>query len=1047
MSAAFLINEIPSHNQLADLVARGDWSRLATEIGFRVRPIRLANQALAQWGLECLEGAEVQLLYAEGCVRLILVDGDLPLATMRSAMERLHRRNPTDVTLWWWVNPESLQVGLVCERDTGDHLKLFTRRMTLSRQRPDPVGLKQLENICATDWVAPDERDQGAAVRRHLEGILEQETLTREFFQAFKRGLDLLQSTMRQGPSTAPEQHDVALLTLLRVLFLYFLQSRGALNKDPYFLIRAWRGRDTGRSFYRGQLRTLFFGALNTPLIDRTQDLDLAGIPFLNGGLFEPSPVECEHPDLDWPDSTFQNLLEDLFEHYHFAITEASADDEDRVIDPEMLGKVFEGLMFGDARLRSGTFYTPRHIVREMVSSALHAHLLQHTGLHEDTLEAILQGQHPGIDERDAIRDALQHLTILDPAVGTGAFLLEALRQLSRLWSVVDGNVVDHVRMRDVIHNHLHGVDINPTATRLCELRLWIALLVATPHDQAASMPPLPNLSHRIASGQSLIDPEDIGTLRASWGRSFGANWRHNEATVALRNLQDRYLNCHGKNKPGLQRQLQELEKQVYTELLDHKCAHLQAVVDNLSKVQQSRDLFGNPCRVSQVDVRHLEDLKAQISRIKAWKDDIQTNRKGAPAFSYALRFPHVAARGGFDIIITNPPWVRSQRIASEELSMYRSRFSVCAPELWEEANRRGIRHAFGSQVDLASIFLERALELLRPGGRICALVPAKMLRSLHGTSTRRLLSTFHIERIIDYSDAEHEMFDATTYPALIQIADQAADLTDITVWHAHHTSSWKERLPPNGEPWWLVPPHIDQIFSQMSLKGTNFLTPTRGVFTGANHVFIRNEQEFIEIIGDCATPFLRPVLTGKDPGGTTAQRILWLYDYDGEPLSDVPELVRDYFELHREILEERTDHDPRLPLWQVFRVQPHVCAPKIVWRDIATHLETTIPEPEAVPLNTVYYIPCEDREVMGLLEKLLNSIPIRAFARAAAERARGGYRRHFAWVIRLLPIPDEIQQALTKQLQHPAVKPELWGITRQDEQHLKVWLQTQDIL
>jgi hypothetical protein len=965
---------------------------------------------------------------------------------MRNAMEKLHRRNPTDVTLWWWANPESLQVAMVCERDTGDHIKPFVRRMTLSRQRPDPVGLKQLQNICARDWVAPDEHDQGSAVRRHLEGILEQETLTREFFQAFRRGLELLQASMLNGPVQAADRHDVALLTLLRVLFLYFLQSRGALNKDPYFMIRAWRGRDSGRSFYRTQLRTLFFGALNTPLNDRSQDPNLVGIPFLNGGLFEPSPVESNFEDLDWPDSTFQCLLEELFEHYHFAITEASAEDEDRVIDPEMLGKVFEGLMFGDARLRSGTFYTPRHIVREMVVSALLAHLTQHTGLDTHRLEAILQGEHPNLDERDALRDALEHLTILDPAVGTGAFLLEALRQLSRLWSAVDGSSVDHVRMREVIHNHLHGVDINPTATRLCELRLWIALLVATPQHQATSMPPLPNLSHRIASGQSLLDPEDIGTLRASWGRSFGANWRHNEATRSLRNLQDRYLNCHGKNKPELQRQLLELEKHVYTDLLDQKSAHLKTLANSLLRVQQSPDLFGNTRNLTIADTRHLEDLQAQIERIDLWKKDIEANRRGAPAFSFALRFPHVAARGGFDIIITNPPWVRAQRIPGEELSMYRSRFSVCAPELWEEANRRGIRHAFGSQVDLASIFLERALELLRPEGRLCALVPAKMLRSLHGTSTRRLLSTFHIERIVDYSDAEHEMFDATTYPALIQIADQTADVSDITVWHAHHTSSWKERLPQQGEPWWLVPPHVSEIFTRMSQNGTNFLMPNRGIFTGANHVFIRDEHEFIEIIGLSVKPYLRRVLTGKDPSGKSAQRILWLYGEDGVPLKTVPNEVRDYFQLHREILEERTDHDPRLPLWQVFRVQPHICAPKIVWRDIATHLETNIPEPCAIPLNTVYYLPCEDLETRNLLRSFLNSLPIRAFARAAAERARGGYRRHFAWVIRLLPVPNEVQLALVKQHQPPAIKPDLWGITAQDVQHLKTWLRAQEI-
>ena len=58
------------------------------------------------------------------------------------------------------------------------------------------------------------------------------------------------------------------------------------------------------------------------------------------------------------------------------------------------------------------------------------------------------------------------------------------------------------------------------------------------------------------------------------------------------------------------------------------------------------------------------------------------------------------------------------------------------------------------------------------------------------------------------------------------------------------------------------------------------------------------------------------------------------------------------------------------------------------------------------VPLNTAYYLPCADDLRAWALCAWLNSTPVRAYARGLAERARGGWRRHFAWVIAMLPVP-----------------------------------------
>ena len=86
--------------------------------------------------------------------------------------------------------------------------------------------------------------------------------------------------------------------------------------------------------------------------------------------------------------------------------------------------------------------------------------------------------------------------------------------------------------------------------------------------------------------------------------------------------------------------------------------------------------------------------------------------------------------------------------------------------------------------------------------------------------------------------------------------------------------------------------------------------------------------------------------------------------------------------------------------------MQPGIAGPKVVWRDLSMWMEAAPCMDGEIPLNTTYYIPCADPLRAWGLCALLNSTPARAFLWALAERARGGWRRHFAWVISSLPMP-----------------------------------------
>src|SRR5213075_93689 len=113
----------------------------------------------------------------------------------------------------------------------------------------------------------------------------------------------------------------------------------------------------------------LFFGCLNTAAEERTASARRLGdIPYLNGGLFEPSAFERDHA-IALPNELMQGVIEDVFERFDFSTDESDAAGTH--VDPEMLGKVFESLMAEDERAASGSFYTPREIVDVLASRAI----------------------------------------------------------------------------------------------------------------------------------------------------------------------------------------------------------------------------------------------------------------------------------------------------------------------------------------------------------------------------------------------------------------------------------------------------------------------------------------------------------------------------------------------------------------------------------------------------------------------------------------------------------------------------------------------------
>jgi hypothetical protein len=235
----------------------------------------------------------------------------------------------------------------------------------------------------------------------------------------------------------------------------------------------------------------------------------LLGVPPLNGELFA-------HQVLDEPLITNRDLLTAF---WHLCFYQENSAPPRRVnyaaLDTEELGSVYESLlelhplvdqhsnppvffmeMHGEERRSTGSHYTPPELVTPIIQHALEPVL-------KERLSACQSNQEKEI--------AILNLKVLDPACGSGHFLLAAARrlgkELARVRTGEDEPAPEpiHLAVRDVITHCIYGVDKNPLAVELCRVSLWL--------ESHAGNKPLTFLEHHIRHGDSLLGLSNLHAL------------------------------------------------------------------------------------------------------------------------------------------------------------------------------------------------------------------------------------------------------------------------------------------------------------------------------------------------------------------------------------------------------------------------------------------------------------------------------------------------------------------------------------------------------
>jgi hypothetical protein len=1015
---------------------------LAGTLGFDGAALLLDADTRGNLGIADTAG-EVRLMRGRGALRALLVlapAGEALRPLLAQLASSLNRR--TSHVLWTVIAASggADEAGVACftaEQRPPRLAALFVR--------PSQVVASDAETLCALE--AASDGDDLLVHTRWCE-LLGRAALSRRFYRTLEQRIAALAGSLPRMPEN--ERAELALLCASRLLFLSFLQAKGWLDGDRAFLAGRFDAcMASGGRFHERVLQPLFFGTLNTPLRKRAATARAFGaVPFLNGGLFGRTPLERRHAGARFSDEALGELFAQLLGAYRFTAREEQAQWSEVAIDPEMLGRAFESLMASRERRVSGAFYTPQPLVAQVADHALVA-ALSSEALGASCVEGALRGDTLPAPAALLLRERLRTLTVLDPACGSGAFLVYLLERLTQLHVAAgDARGVASIR-REVLTHAIHGVDINPTAVWLCELRLWVSVVIESDETRMSAVPPLPNLDCNVRVGDTLA------------GEAFDEPAALVGPPLVLARMHERYVRASGARKATLRRALAREEARRAIATIDFQLVRIAAQRKERLLARRSPDLFGERDRDAGQSAEERRELRARAAALRRERHRIADG--GALPFSFTSHFAHVHARGGFGLVAGNPPWVRLHNIPPASREALRGRYAVFSDAAWEPSPGATRGHGFAAQVDLAALFVERSIALAAAGGAVALLLPAKLWRSLSGGGLRRLVAArTDIRRLEDWTDAPCA-FDAAVYPSVLVASRRAGTVSRLPArvdarsaradvdaradveasyvvrrrtlnveWRAPSCAAW---LDPDdaASPWLVLPNEVRSALDRLRERGLPLVTgrlgrALLGVKCGCNEAFLVNHTGGDSVLaavecqgrrGSLERELLRPLLRGESLQAwrvpPSSRAIVWTHAQSGPPLGALPPAAARWLAPWRRRLRARSDLRGTGSWWMLFRTESADCArTRVVWSDFGRAPRAAIlPAGDpTVPLNSCYVLPCEDPLDALAFAALLNSPLAAAFLNAIAEPARGGWHRYLAWTVELLPVPREWARA-----------------------------------
>jgi hypothetical protein len=676
---------------------------------FNVKETQFFRKAIAE-----LSGATIY--------EITTIDGNIPESKIRDAISKEIQKinfehilifidKDNSQTIWRWVKKQDKKnlprEHYFSKGQTGD---LFIGKLAALL-----VDISEIENdITITD------------VAKKIQSALDVEKVTKKFFKDYQDQfigfVDFI-----DGIDDEADKRWYASVILNRLMFIYFLQKKMFLDggngnylSDKLNYSKTALGSN---KFYNTFLEKLFFEGFAKAEVQRdTVTNKLIGkIKYLNGGLFLKHKIEIKYGGkISIADVAFENLFH-LFNNYSWSLDDTPG-GTDNEINPDVLGYIFEKYINQKA---FGAYYTRIEITEYLCEQTVYKLILNAINepeIDDETLKKAGLDKFPKSKNFNTIPELLisldaatckklivadnaiiPNLSLLDPACGSGAFLVAAMKTLINVYAAVLGKIdflgdskltewkkeilskhpnINYYIKKQIITNNLYGVDIMEEATEIAKLRLFLALVASA--NTVDQLEPLPNIDFNIMSGNSLIglmrvdenmfnthhQPKTPGkvagkiTQSANLFRSEtvvqGSMFAENHAKSYHQLINEKeaainaYKNAHELGITDLQKlrdSIQESEKQatkILNELLEEEFTTLGIKYEETSYDKVEKETKSIKRKIKQSDIISLEP------------------------FHWGYEFSEIFRnKNGFDAIITNPPWEVFQTNEKEFFQQY----------------------------------------------------------------------------------------------------------------------------------------------------------------------------------------------------------------------------------------------------------------------------------------------------------------------------------------------------------------------------------------
>ena len=735
----------------------------------------------------------------------------------------------------------------------------------------------------------------------------------------------LLESTIYQledyGITSEEEQFDLALNLVItwinRVLFLKLLESQlisyhGNQHSDEYRFLAPQFIKDYD------ELNELFFKVLAIPMQNRPAQVKekFHNIPYLNSSLFELTENEDKYfritgLKLGQMPLFSQTVIKDKNGHhmkmemdtleYLFRFLDAydfgseQSDDITKAENKTLINASVLGLIFEKINgYKDGSFFTPAFITQYMCREAIERIVIQKFNAHYGySCKTLTDIHNQDFNKAEAIA-ILDSITLCDPAVGSGHFLVSALNCLIAIRAELgllqdekgkrlkdytfsidndelivldeDGeifhynpNSAESLRVqktlfelkRRIIENNLFGADINNNSVNICRLRLWIELLKnAYYQDDTHELETLPNIDINIKCGDSLKNKYPVAV-----GESINDIFLQKYVASYKKAVLDYKQTCDKAQKQEVRKSIEQIKYHML-----HDGSQLNIFDTEANQTAQNDSLF-------------------------------------AHSLEWMIEYPEVlddaGKFAGFDIIIGNPPYIQLQADGGKLAMLY-------APNTTKKGDSRNNYKTYARTGDIYCLFYERGYQLLKPNGILCFITSNKWMRAGYGEKTREFLSSqMTPDILIDFAGIK--VFENATVDTNILLVTKAVNAqrkcTAVSCQDAKmddiknlsdYVQSHSDKIDFNTSDSWVIMSEIEQsIKGKIEAVGIPLrdwdIQINYGIKTGYNDAFVITTDKRDEILANCqneeerarTSEIIRPILRGRD-----IKR--YGYDWDG---------------------------------------------------------------------------------------------------------------------------------------------------------------------